>query len=82
MTTDAEIALRSEHAREERAFWDAHYLELLAQFPDEWVAVCDGKVITRAEHIWELIDDLRARGIDPRDAWITFLNATHRSLCL
>ena len=80
MVMDNDLVRRFQRARESRAFWDAHYRDLLAQYPDQFIAVNDGEVVARARHIWDLVQDLEARGIDSRDTWITFLNATQRSL--
>jgi hypothetical protein len=81
-TSPEDIRRRFERAREERAFWEANYLDLLARYPDEWIAVENGEVIARASHVWDLVQDLEAQGIEPRTAWITFLNATRRSIKL
>jgi hypothetical protein len=80
--TDEGLAQRFQRAREERAYWDRYYLEHLTQHPDEWIAVHDGTVIAHARHIWDLLQELESQGVDPRDAWITFLNATRRAISL
>jgi hypothetical protein len=81
-TSPEEVRRRFKRGREERAFWAAHYLDLLARYPDEWVAVENGEVIARAAHVWDLVQELEARGKDPRTTWTTFLNATDRSIKL
>jgi hypothetical protein len=82
MVIDEGMARRFQQAREERAYWETHYPELLAQYPDEWVAVGDGKVIAHTQHVWDLLQRLDREGLDPRDSWITYLNATRRAISL
>jgi hypothetical protein len=82
MVIDEGMARRFQRARDERDYWDRHHSKLLAQYPDEWVAVHDGRVIAHAQHVWDLLQRLERQGIDPRDSWMTYLNATRRAISL
>lgn len=82
MTADELAATLFRRGREERAYWERHYPDLLARYPDEWIAVHEDTVVARALNIWDLVQVLEDQGIDSRDAWITFLNATRRAISL
>lgn len=82
MMVDKDMARRFQRARDERVDWEKHYPGLLAQYPDEWVAVHDGRVIAHESHIWNLMQGLERQGVDRRDVWITFLNESRRAVSL
>ncbi|MBI5949891.1 MAG: hypothetical protein HY875_17275 [Chloroflexi bacterium] len=66
-----------------QAFWDKHYRELLQEYPEQFVAVKDGKVIAADSDLATLVEELRARGIDVRtDVAIQFISAGSASLQL
>ena len=62
-------------AEEERAFWDAHYDELKARYPDEFVAVSvqNREVVEHDPDLIAITDRLRARGYSHLDVWVEFL---------
>jgi hypothetical protein len=64
-----------ERSAERRAFWAAHYEEYLAKYPEQFVAVQDGKVKATNPQLAGLIAELRRQRIEPRDCWIEFLSA-------
>jgi Family of unknown function (DUF5678) len=68
----ARDALRA--AQEEEAFWEKHYPELLARYPDQFVAVRGGKVIASDSDLMRLATTLEKRGIKPTDVWMQFID--------
>lgn len=86
MTTRQEMdeatAQRFERAREERAFWERHYRELLAKYPDEFVSALDGEVVAHRFCLRDLLRDLEEQDIDVRETWVEFMNASRRSVTL
>ena len=44
-------------------FLDVHYEELLEEYPEQWVAVFDEKVVGAGPDFDRLLDDLQARGL-------------------
>lgn len=76
-TIDIEVMFK--RAEEERAFWDAHYDELKAKFPDEFVAVSvqSHEVVEHDPDLTTLMDRLRARGYSHIDVWVEFLFTVH-----
>ena len=44
-------------------FLDAHYEELLEQYPEQWVAVFDEQVVGAGFDFEQLLDDLKVRGL-------------------
>jgi hypothetical protein len=61
-------------AEDEDAFWDAHYDELKARYPDEFVAVSvrDREVVEHDPDLIAITDRLRARGYSHLDVWVKF----------
>lgn len=50
-----------------------HYQELLAQYPEQWIAIYEGKVVGTATELSDLIDDLIRQGIHPGSVYHDFL---------
>jgi Family of unknown function (DUF5678) len=69
-------------AEAEQAFWSEHYGELLEQYPDQFVAVREGKVIAANPDLQQLLRSLKQQGIEPRDVWLRFLATDPRRLML
>ena len=44
-------------------FYEAHYQDLLAQYPDQWIAIMNQEVVGAADDVFELVAELKARGI-------------------
>ena len=42
---------------------ETHREELLNQYPEQWIAVLKRKVVGHASDVYELLDELRERGI-------------------
>ena len=51
------------------AYFREHYEELLARYPDRWVAVYDRQVVAVAEDQNELISQLEREGIPPAEVY-------------
>jgi hypothetical protein len=72
-----------DEAMELQRFWDAHYAELLATYPEQFVAVKDGRVVATNTDLALLVYELRDHGIDARtDVAIQFITAKSGSLLL
>ena len=57
-------------ADREDAFWQTHYGEFLVKYPDQFVAVRDGRVVATAYDLRDVLAAVRAQGFDPTDTWI------------
>ena len=44
-------------------FYEAHYQELLARYPDQWIAIMNQKVVGVADDAFRLVAELKAEGI-------------------
>jgi hypothetical protein len=44
-------------------YYEAHYLELLAQYPDQWIAIINQEVVGASDDAFELVAELKAGGI-------------------
>ena len=51
-----------EHGRDVE-YYEAHYVELLAQYPDQWIAILDRKVVGASDDAFKLIAHLEADGV-------------------
>ncbi len=69
-------------AEAEQAFWRAHRQELLEKYPDQFVVVLDGEVITAGKDLQEVLDELERRGIQPTDVWSKFIASDPKRLML
>ncbi len=65
-------------AEAEDAFWREHYSRLLEQFPDQFVAVHDGRVVATSTDLQDILRALDERGLDPRKVWVRFVTADAR----
>ena len=69
-------------AEAEDAFWREHYEEYLRRYPDQFVAVADGRVVAVSPDLRHLIGFLEGKGLDVRRVWVRFVAATPRHLIL
>jgi hypothetical protein len=68
-------------ADREDVFWQTHYDEFLAKYPDQFVAVRDGRVVATAYDLRDVLASLRAQGLEPTETWIQHF-ATASSVAL
>lgn len=72
-----------EEAAEIHRFWEEHYAELLAGYPEMFVAVRDGHVVAANPDLAFLVYDLRDKHLDPRkDVAIEFISSNSARLLL
>ena len=69
-------------ADEEESFWQGHYQEFLEQYPEQLVAVHDGKVVAAGLDLQEILSTIRDMGLDPTDVWVRFITADSRHMLL
>ena len=62
----------------ELAYWRTHHAALWRRYPDRYVAVYAGEVIADDADLVRLLDELRARNLDPAHAWVRFIPAPAR----
>jgi len=64
-----------QRAVEGDAFWNEHYDELKAMYPDEYVAVSvrDRAVVEHDPDLEGLFEQLSARGYSHLDVWVEFM---------
>ncbi len=48
--------------KKDTAYYEAHHEELLQQYPEQWVAVYNQKVIGASPDYERLLDDVQAKG--------------------
>lgn len=54
-----------ERFRNDALYFDPHREELLAQYPDRWVAICDQPVVGAAKDLKRLIKQVQRKGLSP-----------------
>lgn len=62
----AEFLRRHDSFKKSCDFFDAHYEELLAQFPERWVGIHDGEIRADSDDLHDLLAQLDALRV-PRD---------------
>jgi hypothetical protein len=68
-------------AERERAFWQEQHDKFLHLYPDQFVAVKNGRVVVVSYDLRDLIADLSKQGLAPTDVWLHFFaTATHAAL--
>lgn len=80
-TLERAEAIWQEAEREQR-FWQEHYQELLATYPDQYVAAKDGEVVAAAPDLEEMLTILQDLGISLRSVWIEFFTSEPQSMVL
>ena len=49
--------------KKDTAYYQAHYEELLEQYPEQWVAIYDEQVVGASPDFDQLLDDLNTKGV-------------------
>jgi hypothetical protein len=68
--------------KEERAFWDAHRARYMQEYPDEFVAVLDGKVLAHDEDLMSLMRKLKALGYELHEVLVEYMRTARRPFIL
>jgi hypothetical protein len=55
---------------------------LIDKYPDEWVAVCDGRVVAHGEKLAEVLLQSDEKGLSREDIVVRFIERTQRTLIL
>jgi hypothetical protein len=71
-----EINARWQEAEQERLYWEEHYQEFLHRYPDQFVAVRDGRVVAVSDHLSGLTASLKELGLQPTDVWSHYFMTT------
>lgn len=61
---------------------EAHREELLNQYPEQWVAILDQQVVGAKPDVYQLIDNLKARGIPTQRVLLRHLTRREELLIL
>ena len=68
-----EIDAMWRRGEKKRAYFDSHYADLKQLYPDEFVAVRQGKVIDHDADLGALDDRLRSQRLGVQDVWVEFI---------
>jgi hypothetical protein len=69
-------------AEAQQAFWDARYGEFLQKYPDQFVAVHEGKVVATSPDLQLLVQQLVGKGLDVTKVWLRFITTDQRHVML
>lgn len=72
----------SRRFKDDIAFYDAQYDELLAQYPEQWIAIFGKTVVAAAPDPDDLIVAIKAKGIPPEHTLIEHLTREEQLLIL
>lgn len=67
-------------AEAEQAFWASHHAELMAKYPEEFVAVSKGAVVAHSPKLQQLIQLIEGLHVDPTHVWVRFVTADQRNM--
>ena len=65
MTSNNQIGITDEEHLKNVEWFGAHRQDLIQQYPDQWVAILDQRVVGVANDAYALIEQLRDKGIPP-----------------
>jgi len=71
----AEVQAAWEAADAEQAYWDDHYESILAEHPDQFVAVKDHEVVATAKDLPALLGTLAGQNIAASQVWVRYVTA-------
>jgi hypothetical protein len=60
-------------ADREQAYWTDHYAQLLRKYPEQFVAVQNGRVVAHDSDLPAIVTKLEQAGIEPTQAWVRFI---------
>jgi hypothetical protein len=66
-----------QEADRERAFFEAHHQEFAQKYPDQFVAVHEGRVIAVSDDPGRLVALIREQEYEPRKVWTDFIQVTY-----
>jgi hypothetical protein len=64
------------NARREQEFWARNYRRLVADYPDQFIAVRESKVVATGSDLEELMGNVAALGLSYRAFWSRFMMTT------
>ena len=59
-------SLKGDRLQQEAQYYEAHYEELLDQYPEQWVAILDQKVVGTSSDPRELLQNRKDQGMSLR----------------
>jgi hypothetical protein len=62
-------------AEVEQEFWREHWEEMLARYPEQFVAVFGGNVIAHGSDLQDLCQRIAEAGLDPPSVWAKHITA-------
>lgn len=68
--------------RDDALYFDHHREELLAQYPDRWVAIYDQQVVGAAKDLKRLIKQVQRKGLSPGQVYRGHLSTKEELLIL
>lgn len=71
-----------ERFRKDTAYYEAHREELLQQYPEQWAAIFDERVVGVASDVEHLLEKLKAKGIPPGKGLVEHLTRNDELLIL
>jgi hypothetical protein len=71
-----------ERFKQDTSYYEAHYQELLEEYPEQWVAIYDQQVVGVAKDLKRLVARLQRKGIPPGRAFVEYVTAKEDLLIL
>jgi hypothetical protein len=68
--------------KRDTAYYEAHQEELVKQYPEQWVAIYDERVVGAAADLYHLLATIKAKSISPSQALVEYVTAKDEILIL
>lgn len=80
--SDERVAAGFRDAEAQSEFWKSFGDELSRQYPDQFVAVIDGRAVAAAPDLQQLLYAIRGQGVEPSHVWVRFMASHPRQMIL
>ena len=68
--------------KRDTSYYEAHRQELLEQYPEQWVAIYEQRVVGTAKNLKRLVAQLQRKGIPQGRAFVEYVTAKEDLLIL
>jgi hypothetical protein len=68
--------------KRDTAYYEAHQEELLEQYPEQWVAIYDERVVGADADLHHLLTTIKEKGISPGQALVEYITSKDELLIL
>jgi hypothetical protein len=71
-----------QRCKRDTAYYEAHQEELLEQYPEQWVAIYDERVVGADADLYHLLSTIKEQGFSPGQALVEYVTSKDEILIL